>query len=87
MGESGRVFLRGISSEKYGLGEVREAQLAAPRVRGDEVVVDNATVGHSGDSKDSRTWWRLGPGDDPFLTQTLQVHFVEIPPGKSNHGH
>jgi quercetin dioxygenase-like cupin family protein len=50
-------------------------------------VVDDAKVGHSGDSEDSRTWWRLGPGDDPFLTQTLQVHFVEIPAGKSNHGH
>ncbi|MGH3666605.1 MAG: cupin domain-containing protein, partial [Egibacteraceae bacterium] len=46
-----------------------------------------AKVGHSSDSKDSRTWWRVGPGDDPFLTQTLQVHFVEIPPGKANHGH
>lgn len=87
MGKSGRVFLRGISSEKYGLSEVRSAQLAAPRVRSDDVVVDDAKVGHSGDSADSRTWWRVGPGDDPFLTQTLQVHFVEIPPGKSNHGH
>jgi quercetin dioxygenase-like cupin family protein len=86
MGE-GRVFLRGITSEKYGLGELREAILRAPRVRGDEVVVDDAAVGHSGDSKDSRTWWRIGPGDEPFLTQTLQVHFVELPPGKSNHGH
>jgi hypothetical protein len=48
------------------------------------VVVDDATVGHSGDSKDSRTWWRLGSSDDPFLTETLQVHVVEIPAGKSN---
>lgn len=87
MAESGRVFLRGITSEGYGLAEFRDAQRSAPRVRGDEVVVDDAKVGHSGDSKDSRTWWRLGPGDDPFLTQTLQVHFVEIPAGKSNHGH
>ena len=29
----------------------------------------------------------LGPGDEPFLTQTLQVHFVELMPGGSNHGH
>ena len=83
----GRVFLRGISSEKYALQEFRRAQLAAPRVRGDDVVVDDAKVGHSGDSKDSRTWWRVGPGDEPFLTQNLQIHFVEIPAGKSNHGH
>ena len=29
----------------------------------------------------------LGPGDEPFLTQTLQLHFVELKPGGSNHGH
>ncbi|HVR78404.1 MAG TPA: cupin domain-containing protein [Acidimicrobiia bacterium] len=83
----GRVFLRGITSDTYSLQELRGAQLRALRVRGDEVVVDDASVGHSGDSADSRTWWRIGPGDEPFLTQTLQVHFVEIPAGKSNHGH
>jgi quercetin dioxygenase-like cupin family protein len=87
MGKKGRVFLRGMSSEQYGLKEFREEQLAAPRVRNDEVVVDDAKVGHSGDSADSRTWWRVGPGDEPFLTQNIQVHFVEIPAGKSNHGH
>ncbi|MBW3658529.1 MAG: cupin domain-containing protein [Actinobacteria bacterium] len=88
MGESeGRVFLRGIVSEKYALDQIREEQRAAPRVRGNEVVVDDASVAHSGDSKDSKTWWRIGPGDEPFLTQNLQVHFVEIPAGKSNHGH
>jgi quercetin dioxygenase-like cupin family protein len=87
MAKEGRVFLRGMSSEQYGLKEFREAQLAAPRVRNDEFVADDAQVGHSGDSKDSRTWWRIGPGDDPFLTQNIQVHFVEIPAGKSNHGH
>jgi len=86
-GKKGRVFLRGMTSQKYGLGELRRAQLDAPRVRGDEVVTDDGRVGHSADSADSRTWWRLGPGDDPFLTQTLQVHFVEIAPGKANHGH
>jgi quercetin dioxygenase-like cupin family protein len=87
MGKKGRVFLRGMTSEQYGLKEYRRAQLAAPRVRGDEVVVDDAQLGHSGDSKDSRTWWRIGPGDDPFLTQNVQIHFVELPPGKSNKGH
>jgi quercetin dioxygenase-like cupin family protein len=87
MGDKGRVFLRGMTSEQYGLREFREAQLAAPRVRNDDFVVDDASVGHSGDSKDSRTWWRVGPGDDPFLTQNIQVHFVELPPGTSNHGH
>ena len=87
MGKDGRTFVRGIVSPKYGLADYRRRQLEAPRVRGDEVVVDDATVAHSGDSKDSRTWWRLGPGDEPFLTQNLQVHFVELSPGKSNNGH
>ena len=87
MAKKSRVFLRGMSSEQYGLSEFRKAQLAAPRVRADEFVADDAKVGHSGDSADSRTWWRIGPGDEPFLTQNIQVHFVEIPPGKSNHGH
>jgi quercetin dioxygenase-like cupin family protein len=87
MAKSGRVFLRGLTSEQYGLREFRSRQLAAPRVRDDSVVVDDAKVGHSGDSAQSRTWWRIGPGDDPFLTQTLQVHFVQLPPRTANHGH
>src|SRR5487761_672115 len=87
MAKSGRVFLRGMTSEHYGLKEFRAAQLAAPRVRDDAVVTDDAKVGHSGDSDQSRTWWRVGPGDDPFLTQTVQGHFVQLPPRSSNHGH
>jgi len=87
MAKSGRVFLREMTSETYGLKEFRAAQLAAPRVRDDSVVVDDAKVAHSGDSDQSRTWWRVAPGDDPFLTQTLQVHFVRLPPRSSNHGH
>ncbi|HEV2357159.1 MAG TPA: cupin domain-containing protein [bacterium] len=83
----GRVFLRGITSEHYGLSEFRRRQRTAPRVRRNGTVVDDATVGHSGDSDQSRTTWVLGPGDDPFLTQTIQAHFVELKPGGSNHGH
>jgi quercetin dioxygenase-like cupin family protein len=87
MSEPGRVFLRGITSESYGLKEFRGRQLEAPRVRDESVVVDTGGVAHSGDSAQSRTWWRIGPGDDPFLTQTLQVHFVQLPPRSSNRGH
>jgi quercetin dioxygenase-like cupin family protein len=81
--------LRGITSEGYGLAELRRRERAAPRVRRAGTVTDDATVGHSGDSDVglSKTWWVLGPGDEPFLTQTLQVHFVELSPGGSNHGH
>jgi quercetin dioxygenase-like cupin family protein len=87
MGKKGRVFVRGLTSETYGLGQFRRQQLAVDRVRDDTVVVDDAQVAHSGDSEKSRTWWRIGPGDEEFLTQTLQVHFVELPPQSSNHGH
>jgi len=83
----GRIFLRGLTSETYGLGEFRRRQRAADRIRRAGTVVDDASVGHSGDSDQSRTSWMLGPGDDPFLTQTLQVHFVELRPGGANHGH
>ncbi len=87
--EEGRTFLRGLASEAYGLSEHRRRQRAAPRVRRAGTVTDDATVGHSGDSDEglSRSWWILGPGDDPFLTQSLQAHFVELRPGGSNHGH
>ncbi|MFN3004842.1 cupin domain-containing protein [Mycolicibacterium wolinskyi] len=87
MAKKGRVFVRGLTSETYGLGEFRRQQLAVERVRDDSVVVDDAKVAHSGDSEKSRTWWRIGPGDEDFLTQTIQVHFVELPPQSSNHGH
>ena len=88
MAKKGRVFVRGMTSETYGLSEFRNRQLEAPRVRDNDVVVDTGdSATHSGDSAQSRTWWRVGPGDDPFLTQTVQVHFVELPPESSNNGH
>lgn len=89
MSEDQRVFLRGLDSATYGLGKYREQQRARSRVRRAGTVVDDASVGHSGDSDagKSKTYWMLGPGDDDFLTQTLQVHFVELLPGGENHGH
>jgi len=87
MGKKGRVFVRGLTSQTYGLGDFRRQQLEVERVRDDDFVVDDAKVAHSGDSEQSRTWWRIGPGDEDFLTQTIQVHFVELPPQSSNHGH
>jgi len=83
----GRVFLRGVVSASYALEAVRGMQRAAERVRGAGVVVDDGTIGHSAPNQDSTTRWRIGPGDEPFLTQTLQISFNDIPPGKSNVGH
>ena len=89
MGEDGRTFLRGIGSETYGLGKQRDLQRSQNRVRRAGTVVDDATVGHSGDSDPdkSKTYWMLGPGDEEFLSQSLQVHFVELMPGGNNFGH
>ncbi|HEX9268334.1 MAG TPA: cupin domain-containing protein [Candidatus Limnocylindria bacterium] len=89
MSEDGRVFLRGMDSPTYGLKHYRDRQRANPRVRRAGTVVDDASVGHSGDAdpSQSRTYWMLGPGDEEFLTQSLQVHFVELMPGGSNFGH
>jgi len=85
---SDRVFLRGMTSASYTLKEFREQQLKAPRVRGDaDVVVDDMSVGYGDIGGDTHNYWRVAPGDDPFLTQTLQVHFVELPPQSSNNGH
>jgi quercetin dioxygenase-like cupin family protein len=88
MAKKDRTFVRGMSSETYTLNQFRRAQLAAPRVRDNTVVVDtgdNAT--HSSTSATSKVWWRVGPGDEPFLTQTIQVHFVDIDPHGANKGH
>lgn len=84
---AGRVFLRGMTSDSYTLKEFRENQLNAPRVRGDDVVVADMSVGYGDVGTATHNWWRVGPGDDPFLTQTLQVHFVELPPKSANNGH
>lgn len=86
---AGRVFLRGLEGEKYGLREARERRLAAPRVRPalDGEWLGEGSVGHEGASPTSRVKWVFSPGDEPFLTQTIQAHFVEIDPGGANGGH
>ncbi len=87
MAEEGRVFLRGLSSEEYGLGELRRRQRAVPRVirGGWDLSGERAGYGDHGDR--STATWLVGPGDDPFLTQTLQSHTVELLPGGWNRGH
>ncbi|HEX6547457.1 MAG TPA: cupin domain-containing protein [Candidatus Dormibacteraeota bacterium] len=86
---AGRVFLRGIEGEKYDLKNQRQERLAASRVVAPEERSwrDEKATGHEDSSPQSRAKWILGPGDDPFLTQTIQVHFVQIDPGGSNGGH
>jgi len=40
MAKKDRTFVRGMTSETYTLNQFRRAQLAAPRVRDDSVIVD-----------------------------------------------
>jgi len=84
-----RVFLRGIEGEKYDLRAQRHERLRGPHVirQDDRSWKDEKAVGHEDSSLQSRGKWMVGPGDDPFLTQTLQCHFVRIEPGGSNGGH
>lgn len=86
---AGRVFLRGIEGEKYDLKAQRQQRLEAQRVVSAEQRSwrDEKAVGHEDSSPESRAKWMLGPGHDPFVTQTVQVHFVEIQPNGANGGH
>lgn len=86
---SGRVFLRGIEGEKYEIRHARQERLRASHVvrQEDRSWRDEKAVGHEDASPQSRAKWMLGPGDDPFLSQSLQCHFVRIDPGGSNGGH
>ncbi len=83
-GES-RVFVREMISQTYGLDEFRRRQLAAPRVRSPK---DDVSIkGKKGYTEGQDAWWRVGPADDPFWTQTLQVHLVELPARGAAKGH
>jgi hypothetical protein len=52
-------------------------------VRDDPVVVDDAKLAHSGDSDQSRTWWRIGSGDEEFLAQRSANAFARAPVAES----
>lgn len=84
-----RVFLRGLEGAKYNLRDARQQRLDAPRVKksSDGIWEGEGSVGHEGQSATSRVKWLFAPGDEPFLTQTVQAHFVDIDPGGANGGH
>jgi quercetin dioxygenase-like cupin family protein len=101
MAEDGRVFVRGMTSEDYSLKDWRKRQLAVPRVR-DAKGEDHGSIagegGYSGygdasvpgatnSDRGITTWDHIEPGDDPFLTQTLNVYFHDFPAQSSNRGH
>lgn len=82
-----RVFLRGLSGERYGLDAQRAQQRAAPRVRDGGLVVGARDAAYEGVSDRSSAQWFIGPGDEAFLTQSIQLHTVELFPGGANDGH
>lgn len=86
---SGRVFLREVSADGYSLAEERERRLARPRSRRATTAETGLQLPLSPDDSASKAWWVLSPADDEFLTQSLEVHFRELPPGQANatHGH
>lgn len=86
---SGRVFVRGLTDDKYNLSAARQERLAAPHVIAENSRGwrDESSVGHEDSSPHSRSKWMVGPGDDPFLTQSIQAHFLAIDPGGSSGGH
>jgi mannose-6-phosphate isomerase-like protein (cupin superfamily) len=83
----GRVFLRGIVSDDYALEEHHRRRLEAPRVRDGRPEQVGAPSDSPRHSPYSHVKWRLAPGDEPFLTQNIQMHFVRVGPGKANRGH
>jgi quercetin dioxygenase-like cupin family protein len=84
-----RVFVRGLQGARYNLKSARQARLESARVAGEAVRTwrDENTAGHEDASPSSRAKWMVGPGDEPFLTQSIQCHYVQLDPGGSNGGH
>jgi quercetin dioxygenase-like cupin family protein len=76
-----RVFIKGLQSETYSLTEQRRQQLSAlPRV----LHPDYRTRTADGKTRERGI---VDPGKDPFVTQSLQAHFVTVAPGGRDKGH
>src|SRR5205807_3435364 len=72
-----RTFVREVASERYTLTEERRRRLdSAGRVI--QTNAEGLTYGE---------WNIIDPGVEPFRTQSLQSHFVILPPGGRNDGH
>ena len=87
MSEEERVFIRGVSSDQYGADGFRRMQRSSPRVVKGGWKLDAYKPGYGDHGKGSIATWLVGPGDEPFRTQTLQSHLVELVPGGWNAGH
>lgn len=86
---NGRIYLREVSSKSYSLAAERQRRAERGRVRGATNAETGLHLPLSPGQSASEAWWALSPADDEFLTQSLEVHFRELPPGEANstHGH
>lgn len=75
------TYLRGVSTKNGGLRKLYLDQRSANRVRKSADILSKPNA--VGD------YWIVSPDDKEFWTQSLQMHFVKIPPGgkKAGHGH
>src|SRR5215204_5440090 len=72
-----RVFVRAVESNRYTLTEQqREMRASVPRLIRPELGFGTG-----------ENWNIVQPGDEPFRSQSLHVHFVTLGPGDRNEGH
>ncbi len=75
-----RVFVKSVESQTYSLTEARRQRLASlPRVIRREVGYDTAEKAQEKNI--------VSPQNEPFVTQSLQAHFVTLAPGARDKGH
>ena len=76
-----RRFLKGIESITYSLTEMRRQRLATvPRV----ITKDYRDYLDSGGAREKNI---ISPTNEPFVTHSLQTHFVTLGPGARDKGH
>ncbi|MDR0344273.1 MAG: cupin domain-containing protein [Nocardiopsaceae bacterium] len=83
-----RIYVREVASGEYNLEEFRQQQLERARVRDSDLDI-HGRPSTEHEEAESPAPWRLGPGDEDFLTQSVQVHFRNLRPGlkSGKHGH
>lgn len=76
-----RRFLKGIESETYSLTEMRRRWLeTTPRV----IAKDYRDYLDGGGAREKNI---ISPANEPFITHSLQAHFVTLGPGARDKGH
>lgn len=84
-----RIYLRELTSGDYGLEEFRKEQLTYDRLRADDLDTHGEPFKEPAGPVETMAPWRVGPGDQQLLTQSIQLHFRNLAPGGKSprHGH